>query len=189
MADDSITTAAKAALSVWTPDIATIMVAIAGAESGWNPKAGGDSPEYLVSIGAYQTASLARSYHCPPEEPTGPASWGLWQIFMPYHLDKLAALGAPMDNPCATASWLMDPYNNAKAADAVYKSQGLDAWTVYKNGSYKIHLAVAETAVKQIIASNTNNTLSNTRVSGLGMTIPFLALTGSGLYLWYRTKR
>jgi len=41
---------------------------------------------------------------------------------------------------------LFDPVTNAKAAYAIRKSQGLGAWTVYKTGKYRAHLAAAEAA-------------------------------------------
>jgi hypothetical protein len=41
---------------------------------------------------------------------------------------------------------LFDPVTNAKAAYAIRKSQGLSAWTIYKNGAYKNHLSAAEAA-------------------------------------------
>lgn len=146
--------AARVAVKLWPRDLAIVMVAIAGAESGWNPEAGGDTPRRLHELGHYYEASLAEKYNCPPGSPDGPASWGLWQIFMPYHLPKIQALGGPVGDPCETANWLKDPWNNARVADAVLKSQGLGAWTAYRNGTWTRYeyLQTATQVVDQVLA-------------------------------------
>lgn len=140
---------ARIALQVWPTQTAIMMVAIAGLESGWNTDAGGDSPAALRRAGRYDTARLAEKFNCPRGDPNGPASWGLWQIFMPVHREKLRALGAPADDSCALAAWLRNPYNNARAADAVLKSQGPRAWTAFKTGAWKTKEAEAAQAVSQ----------------------------------------
>lgn len=47
---------------------------------------------------------------------------GLWQINQPAHVGS---------HPTWTVKWLQDPVNNAKAAKAVYASQGWSAWEAY----------------------------------------------------------
>lgn len=67
----------------------------------------------------------------------GGASIGYFQIYTTVWRGKIP--GAP-DELTKLKVWLKVPANNVKAAAHVYKSQGLTAWSVYKNGSYKRHL-------------------------------------------------
>jgi parallel beta-helix repeat protein len=102
----------------WTVEDAVIMTAIAGGESGWNPNVAFDEGDYPFNYMGYD-------------------SWGLWQIFMDVHKDKLGELGAPIDDPSLTAKWLLDPNNNVKAAYAVWEEadriwgDGFRPWSVY----------------------------------------------------------
>jgi hypothetical protein len=84
----------------------TAMVGIAYAESGGDPT-------------AYNPHGYDDSY-------------GLWQINM------RGAKGATRRKAFGITDnkQLFDPATNAKAAYIVYKDQGLDAWTTYKNGEY-----------------------------------------------------
>ena len=149
--EGNLAAAARAALMFWEPDIAVTMVAIAGAESGWIPDAGGDSPSILRSLGYEESANKAKTYNCPLGTEHGYASWGLWQIFMPVHKSMLESLGAPKDDSCATADWLKDPANSARAAFTVWQIQGFGAWSVYNNGGYMSYLPDAQQAVDQAI--------------------------------------
>lgn len=99
------------------PATAALMVAIAGAESGWNPEAVGD-----LSL---QDANW------------GP-SVGLWQV---RSVKAQTGTGQARD-----ASRLKDPAFNARSAYSIYKSQGLGAWSAYTNGSYKGYLSQAASA-------------------------------------------
>jgi hypothetical protein len=56
---------------------------------------------------------------------------GLWQINQPVHVKS---------HPTWTKEWLKNPLNNATAAKAIYKSQGLRAWEAYTNGAYAKYL-------------------------------------------------
>ena len=96
---------------------AVIMAAIAKGESGGN--------------------SNAKNFK-PPDK-----SYGLWQINMIGNLGpaRMQEFGLQREDQ------LFYPVTNAKAAYAIRKSQGLSAWTIYKNGAYKNHLSAAE-AVK-----------------------------------------
>lgn len=95
---------------------AVIMAAIAKGESGGN--------------------SNAKNFK-PPDK-----SYGLWQINMLGKLGpaRMKEFGLQREDQ------LFDPVTNAKAAYAIRKSQGLGAWTIYKNGVYKNHLAAATVA-------------------------------------------
>lgn len=63
---------------------------------------------------------------------------GLWQIRFPVHQEKLKRLGI------TSREQLYDPLTNAKAAKAVYDSQGISAWSAYTDGAYKKYLPKAK---------------------------------------------
>jgi hypothetical protein len=107
---------------------AVIMAAIAKGESGGN--------------------SNAKNFK-PPDK-----SYGLWQINMIGNLGpaRMQEFGLQREDQ------LFDPVTNAKAAYAIRKSQGLSAWTIYKNGAYKNHLSAAE-AVKNAPSLRTSPTI------------------------------
>jgi len=96
----------------FNPAEAKIMAAISVAESGLNTN-------------AHNTNSA-----------TGDNSYGLWQINM------IGALGPERQKLFGIRSnnELFDPLTNAKAAYAIYKQQGFNAWSVYKNNSYSKYL-------------------------------------------------
>lgn len=94
---------------------AQILVATAKSESGLNPNAAGDSGNSI----------------------------GLFQIYIKAHYDKLMAWTGSA-RAADWIIWLKDPQNNIKAAAAVYKSQGLGAWTEYNNGHYKQYLNIVD---------------------------------------------
>lgn len=95
---------------------AVIMAAIAMSESG------GDSNAHNNK---------------PPDN-----SYGLWQINM---IDDLGPARRKQFG-ISNNEQLKDPVTNAHAARLIKKSQGFGAWTVYKNGKYKTHLAAAQKA-------------------------------------------
>jgi hypothetical protein len=109
---------------------AVIMAAIAKGESGGN--------------------SNAKNFK-PPDK-----SYGLWQINMIGNLGpaRMQEFGLQREDQ------LFDPVTNAKAAYAIRKSQGLSAWTIYKNGAYKNHLSAAE-AVKNAPSLRISPTMTN----------------------------
>ena len=88
-----------------------IMVAIAHAESGFNPRAHNANP---------------------PEN-----SYGLWQINM---LGSMGPARRKQFG-ISSNSQLFDPAVNARAAQSIYKSQGYKAWSVYNSGSYRKYLS------------------------------------------------
>ena len=112
---------AKAASDAgFTGDLLITMVAIARAESAWNPSAHNDKP---------------------PDD-----SYGLWQINMLGKLgpDRRKKLNLH-DN-----SELFDPGTNARAAKLIHKEQGKRAWSTFTHGTYKNHLAKAREAVAAV---------------------------------------
>lgn len=110
-------------------NMATIMVAIAIAESGGNSEAQGDR--------------FGGKYSCNDY-----TSFGLWQIHMPAHYDKLERHTGSND-PCVWAEWLKDPHSNAEVALEILATQGLTAWSTYNSGTYETYLSIAEDAVKK----------------------------------------
>lgn len=115
-----------------------VMVAIAGAETAgtWSPRAQGDALSIYRDGGASEAP-----YSCG-----GYTSEGLWQINMPAHYPYLESVTGSSSS-CYWAQWLWSPQNNAQAALAVYRSQGLGAWTTYQDGSWRSYLSQAQQAV------------------------------------------
>lgn len=143
-----------------------VMVAIAGAESSWQPSDLGD-------YGYDAQHGLCNGY----------SSWGLWQIhnvWSPYLIQQVGS-----SNPCRWAQWLFNPLNNAKAAYHVYQLQGLNAWTTYQTGAWLQYLASAQQAVQQIEGSHTTrpSTPKSTPVSPTTVPRPVTALTWLPLLL------
>jgi len=118
---------------------AVVMVAIAGAESGWRLDAKGD-----YGYG---------KYNCD-----GYCSWGPWQVNICANYSWLSqSLGT--SDPCAIAMWIISSYDNsAWAAATVLHRQGLCAWTVYEEwcsrdhkGTYRNYLDQARAAVQSVL--------------------------------------
>lgn len=154
----AITDAVLAAQAVFpptpiqTPDgthsLITVMVAIAGAESGWDPRAAGDPGLRGPSCDGMANGRVV----------VGATSWGLWQIHNAHGDFLRAETGS--DDPAAWAKWLYDPVNNAKAALHVLgpnAQHGLENWSTWGGrwapwpagqGPYRKHLAEAVEAVE-----------------------------------------
>jgi hypothetical protein len=94
------------------------MVAIARAESGWDPRAHNPNP---------------------PDN-----SFGLWQINMIGALgpERRKLLGIDSNEE------LFDPATNARAAKLIHKQQGFEAWSVFLHDTFKAHLDEALAAVR-----------------------------------------
>ena len=122
-----------------------VMVAIAGAESTWRDTAAGDTPNQLRAAGYGATAAAEQPYACPPGDPNGTTSWGLWQINVVHRSYLESASGA--STPCGWAQWLYIPVNCATAALSVYQSSGLGAWSTYADGRWAANIAAATSAV------------------------------------------
>jgi hypothetical protein len=144
----SILECARAAVLFWDRPTAITMVAIAGGESGWDAKAGGDTPASLEAAGFYSTARLARQWNCPKGTDDGPASWGLWQIFLGAN-NKLVKFLSDYSDPCWMASWLRVPIHNARTAYNILRQQGFRAWAVYNAGLHEQHINAATAAVDE----------------------------------------
>ena len=136
-----------ASISVTTPHgtyaLPVVMVAIAGAESGWNPQADGDCGLDGPACGT-----------CPNVS-GGATSWGLWQIHNVHAAYLTQATGST--NPCTWRSWLFVPANNAKAAWALWGGNlatFLGNWSTWSNKAYIAHLSAAQTAYQAATASS-----------------------------------
>lgn len=139
----SIAQAAQAAVAVFPATtvstslgplpLRVVMVAIAGAESGWNPVADGD-----CGLGGPACGTCPGAYG-------GATSWGLWQIHNAHAAYLTAQTGST--DPCVWRQWLEVPRHNAFAAYHVYQSQGLAAWSTYRNGAWEPHRNAAAQAV------------------------------------------
>jgi hypothetical protein len=119
-----------------------IAVAVAKAESGWNPKA---------------------------HNPVGrDDSYGLWQINMRGSLgpDRRKKFGLKANTD------LYDPATNAKAAYGIRKSSGWDAWTTYTSNDYKQYLSASgDTKDSSTGGGITSETATANPVLGVGSAI------------------
>ncbi len=128
---------ARAALLYWAREDAIVMVAVAGAESGYQPEARGD--HYSNFPPAEQPVYLQYSWE-------GYTSFGPWQVNTRWHWPELEIWTGSTD-PAVWAAWLFDVLNNARAAFAIWESQGFSAWSTFNLGSYRAHLEEAREAV------------------------------------------
>lgn len=88
----------------------------------------------LAAVGRSESSDNPRAHN--PNRETGDNSYGYFQINM------IDALGPERRAQFGIAKneQLWDLETNAKAAAMVYRSQGLGAWTEYKNGNYQRYL-------------------------------------------------
>jgi hypothetical protein len=155
--------AAQAAVQVFPPAIQVTMVAIAGAESAWDPQAAGDPCAANPGVPC-----------C-----AGATSFGLWQIHTVHAAYLRQVTGS--NDPCVWRAWLSDPVHNAQAAYAVYRSQGFAAWTTYTSGAYRAYLAAAQQAVAQARAQRGSGN------GGVGVVPPvllWLVTLGAAAWVW-----
>jgi len=160
----SIADAALAARDVFGKDDAIIMLAIGGAESGYNPKARGDALSSFDAEDRARYASSACADYC---------SIGIWQIFMPVHMAMLEQLSG-LSGSCVIANWLTNPSNNARAAKAILDSQGLSAWSTYNGGQYEAFINEATTAIF---------TLPSRPPDRVGIPVTAISLNGDTIHL------
>lgn len=66
---------------------------------------------------------------------------GLWQVN-----DIWKGQDNTSGNVATFRQQMLDGNRNASMAGHIYRTQGLTAWSVYKNGKYKAHMATAEEA-------------------------------------------
>jgi hypothetical protein len=124
-------------------DTATIMVAIAGAETNWT-----DEPGDPLAVFPDDQRAEYEPYSC--EEFT---SWGAWQINYRWNAGAIQAL-CGLKDPCEVSRWLLDIENNARAAYDVWERQGFRAWSTYNLGRYFRYMAVASSAVDVALAAS-----------------------------------
>lgn len=141
----------------------TVMVAIAGAESGWTVDADGD-----CGLGGPSCGSCS-------DESGGSTSWGLWQIHN-VHSEMLTNYAGSTE-ACAWRNWLFNAENNAKAAFAIYEEQGLGAWSTWQSGAWAAHVSAAQQALSALSASpgpaaSTANGESQANVAGTAPAAP-----------------
>jgi len=166
--------AARSILKYFNSNLAITMLAIAYGESGLDSQNEGDSPQSLRNLGySFSTQQTYRNWNCPvygkTTDDTAGCSIGLLQInivpnhdvvmrlsgisFHTYDAGLQADIPVNKNDACLLVTWLKNPDNNAHAARAIYDSQGLNAWTIYKNGTYKNYLSAATNAVNQALAT------------------------------------
>lgn len=138
----SIYDVARLAVAYWLRDDAIIMVAIAGAESGWIE----DRPSTTDVWGMPGDNVYWRAYSCQRVY-----SWGLWQVFMPVHRLLLEESTGSID-PCVWRDYLCDGAHNAYIAYRIWLSQGFGAWSTYNDHSYERFLVDATMAVDYVLA-------------------------------------
>jgi Lysozyme like domain len=89
----------------------------------------GDDTVTAAAIALAESGGNSRAYN--PEKalntPPGKGSYGLWQIYLYKH-------------PEFEGMDLYDAQTNANAAYSVYRQQGFNAWTTFKNQAYRDHM-------------------------------------------------
>jgi len=125
------------------PHFGIDMLAIAGAESGYDGAARGDSLESFppAQRGLYSRYAV-----------DGFLSFGPWQIFLPAWADDLTQLSGSSD-PAQWASYLSSIPWSAQFANLVLRKQGLKAWSAYNNEAYIDHQVEATVALSRVVAT------------------------------------
>jgi hypothetical protein len=118
---------------------------------------------------------------------TGDDSYGLWQINMIDRLgpERRAQFGIRDNNQ------LKDPRINAKAAKAVFDSQGFNAWSVYRSGAYRQYLPDAQRALAGSFSSARSGGRANftpQNVQSIRIETPGQSFQ-PGLDLWFADKQ
>lgn len=133
-------------------DEAVLLTAIAKGESSWDP---------------------GRRYN--PSNTTED-SYGLWQINMDpkYGASRRKTFGITSNEA------LYDPLTNARAAVSILRSQGWNAWTIYKNGSYKKYLGEAQAAGARV-GNNYQEVAAKGRVVGITQNAAGTSGAGGGV--------
>jgi len=132
----SIEETARAATQFF-PDFAeaTLITAICGAESGYEPTNRGDKAEGDL---ARYAANACDGY----------LSFGLGQVFLGVWLDTVREkMEQPQATPCDAAQWLMNPMNNMRMLRHIKDSQGWTAWSAYNAGTFQPLIMDAQQAV------------------------------------------
>jgi len=155
---------ALAARDTFEPSEAIEMLAIAGAESAFKETAAGDRLSDFTIEQRHQWEQFACNDFL---------SFGPWQIFLGVHTQMVEVLSG-LKGACPLANWLTNPYNNARAARAILRGQGLSAWTTYNTGQYRQFLNEAQAAIFGLPA----------RVEGnVGIAITAVSFSGTRIHL------
>ena len=127
-------------------DVWATMVAIMGAESGYNLRAAGDD----LSIFTSDDQNRYRPYAC-----NGKLSHGLGQVFVGVPHAMLSEMsGISETDGCGLAEWLYDPVNNVRACAAIYaNSNGFTPWSTFNGNQYRAFLQQSALAVDVVLAS------------------------------------
>jgi hypothetical protein len=133
----SLADCAAQAVLQWDRDTAIIMVAIAGAESGWR----NDAPSSVDVVGGPGDRPEWRQYACD-----GVYSWGLYQVHMPSHHARLQDVTGSA-SPCVWRDQLINPGFATVMAAEILAGQGLSAWSTYNVGAHLAYIAQATAAV------------------------------------------
>ena len=125
-------------------DVWATMVAIMGAESGYNLRAAGDD----LAIFTPADQNRYRPYAC-----NGKLSHGLGQVFVGVHHAMLSEMsGISETDGCGLAEWLYDPVNNVRACAAIYaNSNGFTPWSTFNGNQYAPYLSKAYVAVDALL--------------------------------------
>lgn len=137
-------------------------------ESLWE-QAGGSST--LAPVMA--AIALAESSGNPQAENPSGAS-GLWQVMVPENNQYIPG----------GSSNVFNPQDNASAAVAIEKAQGLSAWTTYTSGAYEQFLqsGVAPSPAGTTETSGTGMGTSGTSPDLSGLSLDSIATSVSGLF-------
>lgn len=135
--------AADAAIKAgFTGQALVTAIAIAGAESSFNPGALGD----IALMDAKWGASV-----------------GLWQIRSLKHWNMYTGADAMRD-----ASKLTDPYYNARAAYAISKGgTNFSPWSTYTSSAFTPYIVSAANAVRSVIDTVKDNPIKSTAIVAL----------------------
>lgn len=106
----------KPLMANWTPDEAATLLFQVGA-----------TKEEAETLSAYLMGESGGDVNIPNAEGSG--AFGLWQIMVPVHQDKIARAGGPMSNPIA----------NSRVALEILRSQGTGAWEAAPGTPGRVH--------------------------------------------------
>jgi len=126
----------------------------------------------MVGIAFAESGGNTNSHNSTPPD----NSYGLWQINM------LGSMGAQRRVMFGISNndQLFDPATNAHAAYVVYKNQGLNAWTTYKNGAYLKHMDPSVAPATDLTPVSTDAPADSASAIGVGFSGVTAALNAVG---------
>ena len=146
-----------------------------------------DKIPIMVAIALGESGGKTDAHNTPEKSGGTDDSYGLWQINM---IDKLGP-ARRKEYGISSNEELKDPMTNARAALMVLNSQGLNAWSVYSQGTYKKYLPVAQKAYDELKAQpvKLGKTLSKEQnISGMVAPGGGVSATVTSLYGMRRGK-